>query len=442
MTDATDPRDHERDGESPEYSVEIDDLVVRFDGDGTADDGGGTNDGDESGVTAVDGVSLSVREGEFLVLVGPSGCGKTTTLRSVAGLETPTEGAIRIDGADVTGRDPRERDVSMVFQNYALYPHKTVRGNLAFPLAVRKVPDETIEKRVAATARSLGIEELLDRKPGQLSGGQQQRVALGRAIVREPTVFLMDEPLSNLDAKLRVRTRREIAALHRRVGKTTVYVTHDQAEAMTLGDRIAVMRGGRVQQVGPPEHLYAEPANRFVAGFLGDPATNFRDGILLTDPARVETDRFTVDLADERAARLADRLDDSAGGSESRPSDSGSRPSDVTLGVRPEDLRVRAIGDSDDGDDEGPAVAARPIVVEPLGSETVVSLVFEDGNGREEFEPVADPGSDPGDLTAVVDPDRAPSVGERVTVSIPPDSVHVFDRRTGENLTSAPDPER
>jgi len=226
------------------------------------------------GVVAVDDVTLTVQPSEFMVLVGPSGCGKTTLLRSIGGLEKVTGGTIRIGDRDVTRLEPAERDLAMVFQNYALYPHMTVRKNLGYGLRVRKVPRKEIVRRVEEVAALLGLEELLDRRPGQLSGGQQQRVAMGRAIVREPAAFLMDEPLSNLDAKLRVATRAQILALQKRLGTTTVYVTHDQVEAMTMGDRIAVMSNGVVKQLGTPHEVYENPRNVFVAGFVGSPAMN------------------------------------------------------------------------------------------------------------------------------------------------------------------------
>src|ERR671937_904167 len=227
-----------------------------------------------NGVLAVDSVDLEIEDGEFVVFVGPSGCGKTTLLRMVAGLEDVTEGAIFIEDVDVTDRPPQQRDIAMVFQNYALYPHMTVRQNLAYGLKLRKMPKSEWTRRVQDTARTLGLEELLDRKPSALSGGQRQRVAMGRAIVREPKAFLMDEPLSNLDAKLRVDMRAQLARLHAELGVTTVYVTHDQIEAMTLGQRVAVMRDGTVQQVDTPQALYREPANLFVAAFIGSPSMN------------------------------------------------------------------------------------------------------------------------------------------------------------------------
>ncbi|MFL5404032.1 MAG: ABC transporter ATP-binding protein [Gemmatimonadales bacterium] len=231
-----------------------------------------------NGHVAAQGLDLEIGNGEFMVLVGPSGCGKSTALRMIAGLETPTVGQILIGDKDVTALPPQERDIAMVFQTYALYPHMTVRQNLAFGLRMRGAAREVIDRRVEEAARALALEPVLARKPAQLSGGQRQRVALGRAIVREPKVFLFDEPLSNLDAKLRVETRAELARLHRRLGATVVYVTHDQEEAMTLGSRVAVMRDGFLQQVAPPMELYRRPANRFVAGFVGSPGMNFLPG--------------------------------------------------------------------------------------------------------------------------------------------------------------------
>ena len=234
-------------------------------------------------VLAVEDFTLTTTDGEFVVLVGPSGCGKTTTMRMVAGLEAITAGSIRIGGRDVVGMIPRERDVAMVFQNYALFPHMNVFGNMAFGLRLRKLPKQQIKEQVNKAAKILGIENLLNRRPKELSGGQRQRVALGRAIVREPRVFLMDEPLSNIDAKLRVEMRAEIIKLQRRLGVTTFYVTHDQVEALSMGDRVVVMLDGRVQQVGAPKELYNKPVNRFVAGFIGSPAMNFVRGRVFKD---------------------------------------------------------------------------------------------------------------------------------------------------------------
>src|SRR5690348_10290224 len=281
-------------------------------------------------VHAVKDVNLDIHDKEFMVFVGPSGCGKTTTLRMVAGLESITSGRILIDDKVINELAPMDRDIAMVFQNYALYPHMTVYDNMAFGLKMRKFDRSEIAGRVKEAADILGIQELLRRKPRQLSGGQRQRVALGRAIVRHPQVFLFDEPLSNLDAKLRVQMRVELKKLHERLGTTAIYVTHDQVEAMTLGDRVVVMRDGRVQQVGDPMELYNEPANRFVAGFIGSPAMNFA-------PVRIAAENGSLwaesdDLRVRVPAAVAGRLERYAGGR-------------ATLGVRPEDLRVATEAD-------------------------------------------------------------------------------------------------
>ncbi len=301
-----------------------------------------------SSVTAVSDLSLSIADGEFVVLVGPSGCGKTTTLRMIAGLEEITSGDISIGGTVVNDVHPRDRDIAMVFQNYALYPHMNVRKNMAFALKMRKVSKTDIERRIAQAARTLGLEALLDRKPRELSGGQRQRVALGRAIVREPKAFLFDEPLSNLDAKLRVTTRAELKALHQRLKTTTVYVTHDQEEAMTLGDRIVVMANGRIQQQGPPLDVYRKPANRFVASFIGTPPMNFLNG-RLTDLAGGLT--FVEDSikgpAIPLSGELASRLRPLAG-------------QGVVMGVRPQGLSLSE-------SPSGPGIDLSISVVEPLG---------------------------------------------------------------------------
>src|SRR5437588_6227830 len=274
-------------------------------------------------VVAVDDVSLEIESGEFLVLVGPSGCGKSTLLRMLAGLEEVTGGAISIDGRDVTELPPRSRDIAMVFQNYALYPHMTVRENLGYGLKVRKTAKSEISTRVERVAQLLGLDDLLDRRPAALSGGQRQRVAMGRAIVREPKAFLMDEPLSNLDAKLRVNMRSQLSALHARLGTTTVYVTHDQVEAMTLGQRVAVMRDGRIQQVDTPQVLYRKPANLFVAAFIGSPAMNLVDARIAGD--RVEFADFRIPLSPAN-----------------RPEAGVQR---VVLGIRPEAFEDAAFAD-------------------------------------------------------------------------------------------------
>jgi multiple sugar transport system ATP-binding protein len=297
-----------------------------------------------NGHAAVRGLDLAIGDGEFMVLVGPSGCGKSTVLRMIAGLETPTAGRLLIGGRDVTALPPQDRDIAMVFQSYALYPHMSVRENLGFGLRMRSVPPAVIGERVESAARILGLEKVLDRKPAQLSGGQRQRVALGRAIVREPKVFLFDEPLSNLDAKLRVETRAELARLHRRLKTTVVYVTHDQEEAMTLGSRVAVLRDGLLQQVAPPMELYRRPANRFVAGFVGSPEMNFLPGDLL-------------------------------GG--------GAETGGKVLGVRPHDVAIVARGAGD--------LDAWVDVVEPLGSELVVYLRLGAARSGAELRAVAPP---------------------------------------------------
>src|SRR5436305_3171185 len=293
-----------------------------------------------SGTTAVDDVSLEIADGEFLVLVGPSGCGKSTLLRLIAGLEEPTSGSIAIGGRDVTELAPRERDIAMVFQSYALYPHMTVRQNLGYGLKARKTPKAEIAREVDGVAGLLGLSALLDRRPAELSGGQRQRVAMGRAIVRKPQAFLMDEPLSNLDAKLRVGMRASLAQLHRRLGTTTVYVTHDQVEAMTLGQRVAVMRDGRIVQADEPQRLYQEPNDLFVAAFIGSPAMNLVD-------ARVDGD--TVAFGQYRA-----------------PLEAAPDAADLILGIRPENFEDAAFAPG------LPSIEVEVEVVEELGSDTYV----------------------------------------------------------------------
>jgi multiple sugar transport system ATP-binding protein len=304
-----------------------------------------------NGHVAVRDLTLDVADGELLVLVGPSGCGKSTVLRLIAGLETPTSGRIAIGGADVTDIGPQQRDLAMVFQSYALYPHKTVRDNLAFGLQMRGHTAAAIAERVARAADALELAPLLDRRPAQLSGGQRQRVALGRAIVREPKAFLLDEPLSNLDPLLRVATRTELALLHRRLGTTMVYVTHDQEEAMTLGTRIAVMSAGAVEQVAPPLDVFEQPATTFVARFVGSPAMNLWPGRLSRHPAlRVTTPAFALDLMADVPAGVADG-------------------SAVTLGVRPHDIQLVA--------PDGADARATVELVEPLGPHVTMHLRVE-----------------------------------------------------------------
>ncbi len=307
-------------------------------------------------VVAVNNVTLDIPDKQFTVLVGPSGCGKTTALRLIAGLEEATSGNIYIGDRIVNDVAPKDRDIAMVFQNYALYPHMSVYDNMAFGLRLRKYPRAEIDRRVKEAAEMLGIQELLGRKPKQLSGGQRQRVALGRAIVREPQVFLMDEPLSNLDAKLRVQTRAEIKKLHARLQTTTIYVTHDQVEAMTMGDRIVVMKDGVVQQVDSPLNLYEKPANLFVAGFIGSPAMNFLEAKLAKQDGRMFVDGgvFRAEVPREYIPKLAEW--------EGRS---------VIFGIRPEDIHDRALVQSTDG---AAVVRATVDVHEPLGSDVILYL--------------------------------------------------------------------
>jgi ABC-type sugar transport system ATPase subunit len=346
-----------------------------------------------NGQAAVRDLTLDVANGELLAVVGPSGSGKSTVLRLIAGLETPTSGQVLIDNADVTSIPPQQRDLAMVFQNYALYPHKSVRENLAFGLRIRHVAPAVVEERVRAAAVSLGIDRLLDRKPAQLSGGQRQRVALGRAMVREPKAFLLDEPLSNLDPLLRARTRAELALLHRRLGATMVYVTHDQEEAMTLGTRVAVMRDGRVEQIGPPLEMFQRPATAFVAEFVGSPAMNlwpsaYRQGriaIATSGPEPIDLGPIAVAFP-EGAAMLA-----------------GARPHDIEL------LR--------DGEGDG---HGRVEIVEPLGSLTVVHLR---------------PDNLPQELVRVIVPsDARIGVEDRASFRIRRDRLHLFDAQSGLRL--------
>ncbi|MEA2873068.1 MAG: multiple sugar transport system ATP-binding protein [Hyphomicrobiales bacterium] len=344
-------------------------------------------------VHAVKDVNLQIRDKEFVVFVGPSGCGKTTTLRMIAGLEAISSGDISIDGNVVNDLAPMDRDIAMVFQNYALYPHMSVYDNMAFGLKMRKFEKPEIEKRVKDAADILGIGDLLKRKPRQLSGGQRQRVALGRAIVRHPRVFLFDEPLSNLDAKLRVQMRVELKKLHLRLGTTAVYVTHDQVEAMTLGDRVVVMKDGVVQQVGEPLELYNTPANKFVAGFIGSPAMNFAsvkvteaNGSLLA-----ENSGLRIKLPEETAQRLR-----------------GHAGRDVTLGIRPEDLTVASAADGDDL-----SFDATIEVVEQLGSEILLDMKVGDGV-----------------MVASVEPSVKVKVRDRLRLAMRPSRLHLFDAKT------------
>jgi multiple sugar transport system ATP-binding protein len=364
------------------------------------------------GVVAVDGVSLTIGSGEFLVLVGPSGCGKSTLLRMIAGLEEVTGGTISIGERDVTDLPPRARDIAMVFQSYALYPHMTVRQNLGYGLKVRKTPKREIGERVTRAAELLGLDQLLDRKPAALSGGQRQRVAMGRAIVREPKAFLMDEPLSNLDAKLRVSMRAQLAALHGRLATTTIYVTHDQIEAMTLGQRVAVMRDGRIQQVDTPQELYARPANLFVAAFIGSPAMNLVEAEVAH--GQVRFGGYVIPL----------------------PATDTTPDGQLIAGIRPE-----AFEDAAFADPSLPRIDAKVEVVEELGADTHV--LFSVAAPRVEVTEVREAAGDEdatlatveGSLfTARVDPATSAKPGAPLRLAVDPSRFHYFDPETGLRL--------
>jgi multiple sugar transport system ATP-binding protein len=348
-------------------------------------------------VVAVNDLDLEIQDEEFLVLVGPSGCGKTTALRMVAGLEEISEGTLKIGERMVNDLAPKDRDVAMVFQSYALYPHMSVYDNLAFGLKLRKIPKAEIDTRVREAAKTIELSNLLDRKPKQLSGGQRQRVALGRAIVREPAVFLMDEPLSNLDAKLRVQTRAEIARLHQRLRTTVIYVTHDQVEAMTMGDRIAVMNFGVLQQVGAPQDLYEKPVNKFVAGFIGSPAMNFIDVSPKTENGKTILTNANLELPVPPRLRQA--------------VESGEK--ELTAGVRPEHFQV--ISDGPPG--EGATVSATTDVVEFLGNEELLHVRVGEH-----------------DLVAIVDAAHRIRPGDVVKLFVPLEKIHIFDVKEGHTL--------
>ncbi|HEY3876399.1 MAG TPA: sn-glycerol-3-phosphate ABC transporter ATP-binding protein UgpC [Candidatus Kapabacteria bacterium] len=349
----------------------------------------------ENGSYAVKGVSFAAKDGEFVVLVGPSGCGKTTTLRMVAGLEEITGGDLLIDGERMNDREPKDRDVAMVFQNYALYPHMTVFENMAFPLKMRKVPKAEIKEQVEAAAKLLSIDRYLKKKPKELSGGERQRVAVGRAIVRKPKVFLFDEPLSNLDAALRTEMRAELKRLQRRLNATMLYVTHDQVEAMTMGDRIAVMNKGELEQFGTPSEIYDKPASVFVARFLGSPAMNIV-------PGGIVTEKNTSFFVSENELRIP----------LSEPLPAGN----VYLGIRPEAVRLEH--------SENPKIDGKLILIEPIGSVTHYYIEY--------------PGAFAETLIASV-PHRTEnaatfSLGDTVTFFLPPESIHLFDRETEKRL--------
>jgi len=351
-------------------------------------------------VVAVNNASLEIKDKEFLILVGPSGCGKTTTLRMVAGLEEITEGTIEIGDTVVNDIPPKDRDIAMVFQNYALYPHMDVYNNMAFGLKLRKFPKEEIDRRVNEAAEILGIKNLLDRKPKQLSGGQRQHVALGRAIVREPKVFLMDEPLSNLDAKLRVQMRTELSKLHDRLQTTMIYVTHDQVEAMTMGDRIVVMRDGFIQQVDSPLNLYNNPVNMFVAGFIGSPAMNFLDAKLVK-----EGDTYYLEgNGDFKIAIPANKV-------EENPAIKEYVGKDVVFGIRPEDLEDASVVEKPVTADN--SYMASVEVVEPMGSEIYLYLTVNEHS-----------------MIARVDAHSTAKVGDNVKLYVNTNNLHVFDAET------------
>ncbi len=345
------------------------------------------------GTVAVKGLDLEIKDKEFVVLLGPSGCGKTTTLRCVAGLESPDDGEIYIGDRLVNDLDPKDRNIAMVFQNYALYPHMTVYKNLAFPLENRRIPAAEVDRRVQRTAKLLQIDPLLGRKPAQLSGGQQQRVAVGRAIVREPQAFLMDEPLSNLDAKLRVHMRAELKRLQKDIGVTTIYVTHDQVEAMTMADRVAILNGGLLQQFGPPTEIFRDPANQFVGGFIGNPPMNFVEGSLGpkgTFDAGVLQYLLTDDLAAVAGRSSSDAL---------------------VLGIRPQDVQVSLQSSNE------PSVQTETFATEPLGDQTILDLKVGETL-----------------VKAVVVPDFPADMGTEVWISFPARKVHLFDKKTGKAL--------
>jgi len=358
-------------------TLEIENLVKEF---------------DSGSIVAVENLNLDVKDGEFVVVVGPSGCGKSTTLNTIAGLERPTSGSIYVDGEEITDKPPQERDTAMVFQNYALYPHMNVESNIGFGLRMSSDIGKTERKqRVEDTAELLQIEELLDQRPAELSGGQQQRVALGRAIVREPAVFLMDEPLSNLDAKLRSEMRTEIQQLQNSLGITTIYVTHDQTEAMTMSDRIAIMKGGRLQQFATPQEVYHRPANRFVAGFIGEPSMNFFN--VEKAASGDETLRFVNEDLRYEMPSAAQELSDA--------------PKNLVLGVRPSHIEL-----SDD-----PDFKAEVQVVEPMGEYNLVHIDFAGQS-----------------YTVKIEGEKAPRELSVAGFAIPEQQVHLFDRESGEAL--------
>jgi multiple sugar transport system ATP-binding protein len=372
----------------------------------------------ENGFHAVKDLSVDIAEGEFMVLVGPSGCGKSTALRMIAGLEDITSGILRIGGKEANDETPKERDIAMVFQNYALYPHMTVAENIGFALKLRKLPKDQLNAKVKEAADILGLTEWLDRKPGQLSGGQRQRVAMGRAIVREPSVFLMDEPLSNLDAKLRVQMRAEVSRIQRRIGVATVYVTHDQVEAMTMGDRVTVLRDGMLQQVDTPQHLYDNPDNVFVAAFIGSPSQNLYDAALTEGARSIKLGSQDIPLPD--AVR------------QKRPALVSFAGKDVVIGMRPEHLPAAKPGET------GPTLVGEVELIESLGSEQVVHftidahrVIAEGALEKDEAEAVG-----AGEGVARVDAKHPVKIGDKMTFAIDIEDMQFFDTKTGEAIRS------
>ncbi len=385
----------------------------------------------DDGTRAVSDLNIEVDDGEFLVFVGPSGCGKTTALRMIAGLETISEGEVRIGERVVNHVPPRDRDVAMVFQSYALYPHLSVRDNIGFGLRLRKLPKAELNRRVDDAARTLGLSEHLDRKPRQLSGGQRQRVAMGRAIVRQPKAFLMDEPLSNLDAKLRVQMRAEIGKLQRDLAVTTVYVTHDQIEAMTLGHRVAVIRKGVLQQIAPPQQLYDRPNNLFVAGFIGSPAMNFLAATL----DREQGEHYSLRVGSETLV-LPDLV------AVARPALASYAGRELVVGIRPEDMEDAAL----EGAGTGRTVQAITELVEPLGSDLMVHLSL-DAREASGIEDIAELAAESGEgmpiaeeratVVARFSPRSRVKVGDAVQVRVDTEQLHFFDASSGEAVWDA-----
>ena len=378
----------------------------------------------DDGTEAVKSIDLEIADGEFMILVGPSGCGKSTALRMIAGLEDISEGELRIGGDVVNDKAPKDRDIAMVFQNYALYPHMTVGENMGFALKIAKVDQSDIDKRVKEAAEKLDLVDHLDRKPANLSGGQRQRVAMGRAIVREPSAFLMDEPLSNLDAKLRVQMRTEVSRLQSSLETTTVYVTHDQTEAMTLGDRVAVMRGGTLQQVGTPRDLYSEPDNLFVAGFIGSPGMNFM-------PAELTEGKLKLPIGDVKIeGELGKRVEGAKG--------------TLIAGLRPEHIEDMRIYEENFSEDHELIRFSPTIdVVESMGSELYAYFGVEgDRASSDELEELAHdagaadlPGGTESQVVARLNPEAGVKEGEEADLAFHPDDLHLFDADSGQRLT-------